>query len=45
MARLAAGLKLGALVVFWLIAWAPLALYALAALAIGALRRPRQAVG
>jgi hypothetical protein len=42
--RLAAGLKLGAIAAFWLVAWVPLALYCLGAMALGALRNPREAV-
>ncbi len=45
MSRLTAALKLAALVLFWLVAWAPLALYAGTAAAFGALRRPRKAFG
>ena len=44
MGRLAAGLKLGAIAAFWLVAWIPLALYCLGAMALGALRNPGQAV-
>jgi hypothetical protein len=42
--RLAAGVKLGAIVAFWLVAWIPLALYCLGAMALGALRKPGEAV-
>lgn len=45
MGRLSAGLHLTALVLFWLVAWLPLALYAAAAAMFGALRRPRKAFG
>ncbi len=45
MGRLTAGLKLGAMAAFWLVAWAPLALYCLGAAVLGALRGPGQAVG
>ena len=40
MNRLGAGLQLGALVGFWLVAWLPLALYCLLTIAVGGLRGP-----
>ena len=43
MGRLTAGLQVTGLVLFWLVAWAPLALYGLGASAVYALRRPRKA--
>jgi len=41
--RLKAGLTLGAMIGFWLVAWLPLAAYCLIAMAAGSLRHPRQA--
>ena len=44
MGRVLAGLHLAMIVAIWLVAWIPMSLYALMALATAPLRRPKAAV-